>query len=402
MRINIMTDATTGALGSRGWRGLVAVIASITIVGIMQSAVAPLLSLNLERQGVDSFWNGLLAAMPPLATLAFGAFMPTVIRRIGAGAAIYVGSGLSLIALLLFPVLDQLPAWFALRFAMGMGIGIVWVVSEAWVNALAPEKSRGTVMGVYVSVLCVGLAAGPLLLGLMGSCGALPFIVSAMILATALLPLPFASGSGGAPSFHNGEVFPLAQAIRYAPVIMIAALLNGGIWSTQLALLPVYGVRVGLPEDQALFLLTAYIFGNIVLQVPIGRLLDKWSGHRVLLLCGSIQCLGAIAFPFMVHDGPIAWICLLIWGGFLGGLYTTELTMLGRAFGVNELSGASTAFSMAFNIGALSGPVVAGAAMQIWNPHGMLAVIGGAGAGVAIMAVRLADARQPRPEQHSA
>lgn len=96
----------------------------------------------------------------------------------------------------------------------------------------------------------------------------------------------------------------------------------------------------------------------------------------------------------------MAWLSLLVWGGFLGGLYTTELTMLGRAFGVDELSGASTAFSMAFNIGALSGPVVAGAAMQIWNPHGMLVVIGSAGAGVALVAVRLANAKQPGPGQH--
>jgi MFS family permease len=372
---------------------LVAVIASVTIVGIMISAVAPLLSLNLERRGVTSSWNGLLAAMPPLATLAFGVFMPTMIRRIGAATTIYVGAGVSLIALLLFPVLDQLTAWFVLRFVMGVGIGVVWVVSEAWVNALAPEKSRGAVMGIYVTVLCAGLATGPLLLGLIGSRGELPFIASAIILAIALLPIPFASGSGGAPSFHNNDVISLARAIRRAPVIMTAALLNGSIWSTQLALLPVYGVRVNLPEDRALFLLTAYIFGNIVLQVPIGRLLDKWTGYKVLLLCGSIQCLGAISFPFVVQGDAIAWLSLLIWGGFLGGLYTTELTMIGRSFEMNELSGASTVFNMAFNVGALSGPVVAGVAMQIWDPHGMLVVIGAAGAGVAIMAFRLANAK---------
>ena len=43
------------------WLGLGAVITSITTVSVMQSAVAPLLSLSLERQGVNSFWNGLLA-----------------------------------------------------------------------------------------------------------------------------------------------------------------------------------------------------------------------------------------------------------------------------------------------------------------------------------------------------
>ena len=284
----------------------------------MLSAVAPLLSLNLERRGVDSSWNGLLAAMPSLATLIFSAVTPAIIRRISAATTIYVGLGIAIISLLLFPVLDRLPAWFVLRFIMGVGTSVVWIVSEAWVNALAPEKNRGTVMGAYVSVLCVGLAAGPALLGFVGSSGATPFIASAGILAMALLPIPFASGSGGAPSFHKRAALPLIEAIRHAPAIMIAALLNGAIWTIQLALLPVYGVRVGLPEDPALLLLTAYIFGSIVLQVPIGRLLDRWSGDRVMFLCGSIQCLGAATFPLIVQDGPIAWLSLLIWGGFFG------------------------------------------------------------------------------------
>jgi MFS family permease len=384
-----MAEIVTRAPVSRPWLGLGAVIASITTVGLMQGAVAPLLSLNLERQGVGSSWNGLLAAMPSLATLVFGALTPTIIRRLGAATTIYAGAGIGLMALLLFPVLDRLPAWFALRFMMGVGMIGVWVVSEAWITALAPEKNRGTVMGAYVSVLCVGFAAGPAVLGLMGSAGAVPFVASAAMLAVALLPIPLASGSGGAPSFHQRAALPLAQAVRHAPAIMIAALLNGGIWAIQSALLPVYGVRVGLPENRALLLLTVFVLGNIVLQLPIGKLLDSWSQKGVLLLCGSIQCFGAVAFPFIVHDSPITWLFLLVWGGFLGGLYTTEMTMLGRRFEVDELSGASAAFSMAFSLGALFGPIVAGVAMQIWDPHGMLLVIGYAGAGVILTAVRL-------------
>ena len=386
-----------GIFGGQHRRGLLAVIASITIVGIVQSAVAPLLSLNLEQRGIEASWNGLLAAMPPLATLALAAYIPTIVRRIGAVTSIYAGAGISLMALLLFPLLESLPAWFVLRFAMGAAMGVVWVVTETWINALAPEKNRGTVMGVYVSVLCIGLATGPLLLGLTGSAGALPFIGSAIILGIAMLPIPFASGSGGSiPTLRDRKVLGLAEAVRRAPAVMIAGLLNGGIWTTQIALLPVYGVRVNLPEDQALFLLTAYIVGNIVLQLPIGRLLDRWSASSVLLLCSSIQCLGAIVVPLVVHDGAVAWLSLLVWGGFLGGLYTTELTMLGRTFALDDLSGASTAFNVAFSIGALAGPIVAGVAMQIWNPHGMLVVIGVSGAALAIMAIRVANGQQSR------
>lgn len=378
-------------------RGLVAVIASITVVGIMVSAVAPLLALNLEQRGVGAAWNGLLAAMPPLATLAFGAFMPVIIQRIGAAPAIYSGAGASALALLLFPVFHQLPAWFVLRFAMGVGISLVWIVSETWVNALAPEKNRGAVMGIYVTVLCVGLASGPLVLEFIGSEGALPFIITAIILAIALLPIPLASGSGGAPSLHDREVMPLASAFRQAPVIMIAALLNGAIWTTQLALLPVYGVRVGLPVGKALLLLTALILGMTVLQLPIGRLLDKLRGSSVLFLCGAIQCIGAVVLPFVVHDSVLVWLSLAIWGGFLAGLYTTEMTMIGRSFATKELPGATTVFTMAFNFGALTGPVVAGVAMQIWDPHGVLVVIGAAGAGVGIMSLSIGAPKRTVP-----
>ncbi|RDJ93233.1 hypothetical protein B4Q13_23265, partial [Lacticaseibacillus rhamnosus] len=65
------------------------------------------------------------------------------------------------------------------------------------------------------------------------------------------------------------------------------------------------------------------------------------------------------------------------------------------SFELDELSGASTAFTLAFNIGALTGPIVAGVAMQFWNPHGMLVVIGVAGAALTIVAVRLAICEQP-------
>ena len=84
----------------------------------------------------------------------------------------------------------------------------------------------------------------------------------------------------------------------------------------------------------------------------------------------------------MNRDDVLVWLSLMIWGGFLAGLYTTEMTMIGRSFATKELPGASTVFTMAFNFGALSGPAVAGIAMQIWDPHGMLVVIGAAGAGV--------------------
>src|SRR5262245_49850472 len=159
----------------RRWLGLAAAIASASIVGIILSGIAPLLSLNLERLGVDSTWTGLMGATPSLAMISITAFLPLIIRRLGAAPSIYFGTALALAMLLLFPLIAYVPAWFLLRFVMGLGIGLTFVVSETWINAMAPPEKRGSVMGIYVSVLCAGLAAGPLLVGFTGSEGAFPF-----------------------------------------------------------------------------------------------------------------------------------------------------------------------------------------------------------------------------------
>lgn len=364
-------------------RALVAVIASVGVVALIYSLVGPLLAVNLERRGVSSIVNGALASTPSIAVLLGGAFVPVVVRRFGAIGSICIGTGLAVAALILFPLLDQVPVWFVLRSAMGISIGLIWIVSETWVNALAPDHARGKVIGVYVTVLSACSAGGPLLVGALGAEGETPFFVSAGILLLALIPIPIAAAGGNVPTFHHHEAIPLKQAVRLAPVPMLVASIHGGVMVVNMTLLPVYGVRMGLPEAQAVWLVTALILGGIAAQVPIGHLLDRFPAGRVLMFCGCVQVIGASALPFAIKAGPAVWVLLLLWGGFGGGIYTTALTMLGRAFAKEQLPSANTAFTMVWEVGAFAGPLLAGGAMWVWNPHGMLLI--GMGAGLALV-----------------
>jgi MFS family permease len=360
------------------WPGLAAAILSVTTVGVTVSGIAPLLSLNLEHQGVDPAWNGLMGAIPSLAMISVSPFIPVIVRRLGAARAIYASTMLAFAITLLFPVVEYLPIWFGLRFFMALGMGVALVVSETWVNALAPAEKRGTVMGIYTAVFCIGLATGTLLISFMGSEGATPFAVCAAFLLIAVIPSAVASRSG-APDFRHHPPMPLRRAFAQAPLVMFATMISGSVWLAILALLPVYGVRSGVIQSQALYLLTAYVVGNIGFQLPLGRLLDRWSAPLVLGTCGVFQLFGAVALPFVVREGALAWPVLAIWGGTLGTVYTAALIMLGRTFTTEQLTGATSAQSLAFEIGAVSGPLLAGVGMRAWNPDGMLAVIGAAG-----------------------
>jgi MFS family permease len=355
-------------------QALIAIIASVGLVALIYSIAAPLLALNLERQGFSSTVNGLLAAMPSVAILMTGTFIPVVVRRFGAISSIMLGTALAVAALILFPVINHIVVWFALRFIMGASIGMIWVISETWLNAMAPSANRGRLIGIYVTVLSAGSASGPVLVGLMGSEGIKPFWISAAILAAAMLPIPFAAQGGNVPTFHHRAALSLPRALRRSPVVMISAFIHGATTLTALTLMPVYGVRAGLTEKEALLALTAIVVGGMAAQIPIGHLLDRVNAGRVLMFSGTVQFVCAALLPIAIQDDVLRWPLLVAWGAFGAGIYTTALTLLGRAYHVDELPSANTAFTMIWELGALAGPIVAGLAMSLWNPHGMLVV----------------------------
>ncbi|HEY4164103.1 MAG TPA: MFS transporter [Dongiaceae bacterium] len=361
-------------------QALIAIIGSVGLVALIYSIAAPLLALSLERQGFSSIVNGLLAAMPSVAILLTGAFIPVVVRQFGAITSIALGTALAVTALMLFPVIGQIEVWFVLRFIMGASIGMIWVISETWLNAMARPESRGRLIGIYVTVLSAGSASGPVLVGLMGSEGIRPFWISAAILAIAMLPIPFAARGGHVPTFHHRASISLLRALERSPAVMISAFIHGATTLTALTLMPVYGVRTGLSEKEALLALTAIVVGGMLAQIPIGHLLDRMNAGRVLMFSGTIQFVCAALLPFTIQDDILRWPLLVVWGGLGAGVYTTALTLLGRSYHLDELPNANTAFTMTWELGALAGPIVAGFAMSFWNPHGMLAVhwLGGA------------------------
>ena len=54
---------------------------------------------------------------------------------------------------------------------------------------MAPERRRGLVMGIYATTLAVGFAGGPILLAMIGTTGWLPFVIGALIILAAMMPV---------------------------------------------------------------------------------------------------------------------------------------------------------------------------------------------------------------------
>jgi MFS family permease len=268
--------------------------------------------------------------------------------------------------------LDSIAAWFVLRAVLGLLGSSLFTAAEAWISLMASDAGRGRIIGVYAAALSLGFGSGPLLLSLAGMAGWTPFLANAGLASLAALPLMLL-GERGVPLSRRTGTNPLAIFAK-APAIIIAVGLFGAFETGAIALLPVWGVRIGLDAQHAAATLTAIYFGAIALQYPVGWLSDHVPRRLVLRLCGGAGLLGALLGPW-VGEAPLPLFAVLFFcGGLASGLYPVALAMAGDRFRDAELVAANAALIMSYGIGSLIGPITGGIAMDLWNPHGLLAL----------------------------
>lgn len=372
-------------------RGLAGVIGTAFGVGVAVGAVVPLLSLLLEQRGYNAAEIGINAAMAPVGSGCFSLLVPRILSRLGLLKGIILSLTVTAALMLLFPVVDNYFIWCIIRFATGC-IGVVhWIASETWLNMLAQERSRSRVMGVYATVMALGFASGPVLLTLTGTAGWLPFVAITGAALFALVPLLLI---GMAPPALESEMhLDIFGAARSVPLVIAAALAAGFIDTALFTLIPVYGVRAGQTTELAVLTLGVFTAGNLFLQYPLGWIADHTDRRWTAVATATIVALGAIAFPLMLpQPGPAFWSMLFVWGGVSWGLYGIGLALLGDRFRPEQLAAANAAFVMTYQAGAITGPVLAGVALDHWPVYGLTIAVGI----VAVLFILLAVARPRR------
>lgn len=348
---------------------IIAIIAAVTVMGLSLSLSIPLVSLSLERRGYGTDIIGLMGALPALAFLIGSPVVPRLTHIFGSGkllwAALIICSG-SIFALGLN---DNIYFWFFLRALIGLGMSVLFLLSETWINQVAEDNTRGRTIGIYVAFLTLGFATGPILINLLGTEGSLPFMVASAIVASAGI---FFLYSGNLyPDLSGHSRFSVFTFFKIAPLICAAALLVAFFDGSVLTLLPIYGLRNGMSAEIAVLMTSTLLAGNILLQIPIGWLADRLGNELVILICGVIGVIGALLLPLLMSLPFILWPMLVIWGGAIVGTYTLALVLMGKQFTGAELVTANAATGFLWGVGSLVGPAAGGYAMKLYDPHGM-------------------------------
>lgn len=367
---------TTNAAAPMPVGALLGVTAAVSAFAVAQGLSYPLFTFLMQRQGMSPAEIGLSAAMTPVGLICSALFVPMLVRTIGARTLAVIAALSAAVLFFLVGVLHNWVAWYPVRFFIGLAINPLYILGEVWMMALAPDARRGRIMGVFNAVTGIGYAAGPLALTIVGSEGWPPLLVGVLgFVGCAVLML---LTTGGLRGFEDDGT-PPSGAFRFwilAPALLVAVLVSAATQQSVYSLMPVFGAAYGLPEAKLAAMITLLSLGNIVLQMPLGFLAERFGARPMIVACAATNAFCVLLLPAIVTT-PAVWPVLVVIGGVGYGVYTMALVELGSRFRGQMLVAGNAAFALMWGAGGIAGPPGSGAAMQWFGPVGLPAVIAG-------------------------
>lgn len=389
-----MTSAVTPTVSmTRSQKqGIITAILCTAMIALAWGLSSPLISQHLERMTASGITLGWLISLAAVATVLVTPFVPKLMSwfapRSVLIACLLIGTAsIPALKIFMFP-----EAWFLIKFIGSCAFTVVFVIAEIWINQLAPEHLRGRIMGMYGAALAGGMGIGSGLAVLTGIDGWWPFIICAVINSCSILPFLFLRRAENiVPTSKEDARFGVMFKIMLAaPTIMICAVVFGAIEQSIIYFLPVYDTRLGHTEHAARILLLIAAVGNALFQFPMGVLADKMNRKLLTIILMGVAFIGPLAMGLVGSNFWVLAILAFFYVGLTTALYTVGLVQLGERFKGRQLSAANAGFIVAYGIGSLIVPPVAGKMMDIYNPQGFMWTMAGLGlVGVIVVSLRL-------------
>jgi len=369
----------------------VAIVASALFVGLTIGYVAPLMALMLEAAGHSQSVVGFNAAIAAVATIVLGPLLPRLFDRVGFYRsilwAVFVGAG----ALAIMALWHDIVVWFVFRFVLGAATTIHWIGSESWLISSTTPQHRGKAIAIYMLAIAGGFALGPPLIMVFGSDGEIPLLGAA---ALCFLAAPaIAVGRRAVPAVPKAPPAAFRQTFRMAPLVIAAALLAGFTDMAAMTHLAIYFQNEGMAQDLAVLTLTVMLLSNLVVQVPLGYLADRWNRQRMLIGCGVVFVLAPFAVLVTDPGAWQLWPLLVVWGAASLGIYTLALIILGDVFPPALVASANAAIVAVYQLGSILGQPLGGAGMDLFGNAGLMYVF----AAAALVFLGFAAWRRGRP-----
>lgn len=344
------------------WALLLAVALLVSGAGLLTT----LLAIRGDQEGFSGTTLGLLGSAYFVGFFIGTYLAPRLIARVGHVRAVAICSALATCSVLLQAVLIQPQIWMLLRVVTGISLVGLYTAIESWLNAQAPPQQRGQIFATYIVINLAALALGQQLLRVAPTQGAELFIMIAVLLCIALIPVTWTRLPQ--PDISQVVGFPLRRMWQEAPSAALSAVLNGMAMGAYWSLVPLFAAQLGMNGPGIADFIALSILGGALLQWPLGRWSDRSDRRVVLAMISAGSALLALAMLLAAESPLLRNLVIFCYGALAFAIYPISVAhLLDRLQPSEGLSGISR-FLLLYGIGAASGPALAGIAVQSQGP----------------------------------
>jgi MFS family permease len=371
--------------GLSGLRELPSEVRALVGVGFMVALgfglVAPAIPLFAREFGVGKTAAGAVVSAFALMRLVAAPFVGRLVNAVGERVMLAVGIGVVAVSSALAGFAQQYWQLLVLRGAGGVGSIMFSVSAASLLIRVTPSHQRGRAQGLWAGSFLIGLIAGPAVGTVASFSLRLPFFLYAGTLAGAGTIALIALRNSEFAARQTTVATPLALKTALRDRAYVAALVASfagdfAVVGARSSLVPQFitdDLGRGTGWVYVAFLITSIVSGALLL--PFGQIADT-RGRRPVIIGGL--AIGAVGFVLLPSWTTV--LSLVVAMMLLGVAGAADAVAPGAVLGdvVGSRGGTVVAvFQMAGDLGAVIGPIAAGAAADA-NGYGLAFAISAA------------------------
>lgn len=347
------------------------ITAATTLLQAGNGLLQALMPLRMQAEGISVASIGVVAAAYGVG-FSTGCFLaPSFIRHVG-----YIRAFASLAAVVSVLILAMTQAhstlaWILLRGLTGVTLACIFTVTDGWISARATSSHRGRILSIYMICTKVALMLSPLGIsfGDIRTDG-LFMAVSALI---TLSLLPIAATTTSEPSAPQGVRIEVRKLFATAPSAVVGAFVVGLVNGPVIAITPVFGVSIGLSQDQAAALLFALQAGSLAMQWPLGWLSDRADRRYVIagLALGTSLISLLILWASTQNANLLILWSFAAWGGLALCIYSVCVAHACDIVDPGHIVSTVGTLLFSWATGVTIGPLLGALAMEVLGPQGL-------------------------------
>jgi MFS family permease len=344
-------------------------ILGISLVQLVNGYMGTLVGIRVASAGIDPFRTGIVTSAFFFGYAIGSVLCKGIIQRAGHIRAFATFAAAVAIGILGLSLYFHPATWTIFRLMMGFGCAGLFVTTESWLNVKSTPASRGKVFSVYMVATYLTFGGSQFVLLLSSPENALLYQLGAMVLCFALILV--ATTRSEQPMITEAVRLGSGEVFRAAPIAVIGCLVAGINSGAFFALIPVFGQARGFSVLEISSYIALAIFGGMLLQVPAGKLSDRFDRRVVAGCCALAFAALAVSVPWA--RGTIVFEPLwLLLGGFMSVIYPVCVAHANDRMPGERAVAVSGRLILISGVGSALGPLLGSAVMSVYGVVGLL------------------------------